>query len=130
MFRNIKLLIKYHADPFVIHPLTLRNGLHYVSITGYEPLADFLLSKGVDLLATDYCNKTPTDIARHHKNYNILAAYVQHLPRTVLEKLFRKIEFEHMKAALKERKITMSLFNPPRTSRERSLSSQDEYEIS
>lgn len=104
MFKNLLLLFKYSANHNVVHPMTLRNCLHYASLAAYKPVVKELLKRKVDLFAKDFAGKTPTDIAREHGNYEIICLYVECLPQHMVQKLYRKLDFEHMKRALSVRK--------------------------
>nr|XP_023016672.1 ankyrin-3-like [Leptinotarsa decemlineata] len=67
-----KSLIKHGLEINQVHPLEKRNCLHYVAMTGYEPLAAYLLSAGINHQQEDATGRTPLQIAADHRHLGIV----------------------------------------------------------
>ncbi|KAG5860941.1 hypothetical protein JTB14_015563 [Gonioctena quinquepunctata] len=65
------MLVNFGMHLNQLHPIEGRNCLHYVAMTGYRPLALYLISEGIDTEAVDATNRTPYDIAREHGNFEV-----------------------------------------------------------
>lgn len=68
-----KLLIANGMDRHQLHPIEGRNCLHYVSISGYIPLAQYLITLNMesDLFVRDITGRTPMDLALDHLNFMV-----------------------------------------------------------
>ncbi|CAH1156127.1 unnamed protein product [Phaedon cochleariae] len=90
---TLRILIDYGMDINQVHPMEKRNCLHYAAISGYTPLAEYLLSEGADLDAIDATGRTPLEIARDHQNSDVVWA-LKHWRRR------KKINFADQKAII------------------------------
>ncbi|CAH1187371.1 unnamed protein product [Phyllotreta striolata] len=73
-----KLLISNGMDHHQVHPIENRNCLHYAAITGYLPLAEYLIKLNNverDLFVRDATGRTPMDLTLDHGNYLIFHLY-------------------------------------------------------
>lgn len=75
------------TDVNVTDPITKKNALHYVSITGYVPLATELLKNEVNIFHKDVCGKTPIEMAVIHKHENLTKLFEDYLIYLELLKL-------------------------------------------
>ncbi|CAH1108100.1 unnamed protein product [Psylliodes chrysocephalus] len=68
-----KLLIANGMDRHQLHPIEGRNCLHYVAISGYIPLAQYLITLNMesDLFVRDITGRTPMDLALDHLNFMV-----------------------------------------------------------
>lgn len=53
------------------HPITQMTCLHIVAMTGYFPLALYLLQNGASLDVVDAMNRTPKQVAEEHGHLEI-----------------------------------------------------------
>lgn len=67
----IPFLVEIGADVNMVDPITKRNALHYVAITGYVPCAEVLVELKCNLNHKGHGGKTPLVIAVAHKNYEL-----------------------------------------------------------
>ncbi|CAG2062013.1 unnamed protein product, partial [Timema podura] len=61
----IKLLVRHGAQLKVVEPLGKRSLLHIVAMTGYLPLASYLLEEGVNVYARNLQRKTPLQLLNY-----------------------------------------------------------------
>ncbi|XP_028131363.1 serine/threonine-protein phosphatase 6 regulatory ankyrin repeat subunit C isoform X2 [Diabrotica virgifera virgifera] len=75
--RIFKILVSSGMDIHQIHPIELRNCLHYVAISAYMPLVRFLLTFDIedDLQVADASGRTPIDMALSHQNWKVFQLY-------------------------------------------------------
>ncbi|XP_023017558.2 nuclear factor NF-kappa-B p105 subunit [Leptinotarsa decemlineata] len=75
----INLLIDEGINVNTTDKVNNRNCMHIVAITGYIPLAVFLLEKGAILNIKDNFEITPILLAKIHRNTEILKLFELHL---------------------------------------------------
>nr|CAD7441413.1 unnamed protein product [Timema bartmani] len=68
----IKLLVRHGAQLKVVEPLGKRSLLHIVAMTGYLPLASYLLEEGVNVYARNLQRKTPLQMAKMFNNWDMM----------------------------------------------------------
>ncbi|XP_056630728.1 putative ankyrin repeat protein RF_0381 [Diorhabda sublineata] len=68
-----KMLVDRGMDIHQVHPIEKRNCLHYVAISSYLPLVNYILTLNVDsdLTVRDASGRTPPEIAVIHGNYTV-----------------------------------------------------------
>ncbi|KAJ8924864.1 hypothetical protein NQ315_001019, partial [Exocentrus adspersus] len=78
--RIIQLLLDNDVDIYCLHPISKRNCLHYVAITGYLPAALYLTRLGeANLDVGDLTNRTPQDIAWDHHNWEVYNYFMRRI---------------------------------------------------
>nr|CAD7571640.1 unnamed protein product [Timema californicum] len=68
----IKLLVRHGAQLNAVEPLGKRSLLHIVAMTGYLPLASYLLEEGVNVYARNLQQKTPLQMAIMFNNWDMM----------------------------------------------------------
>lgn len=89
-YKILSLLLKYGVMPNVRDPVTKKNSLHYVAMSGNLELGVFLQTHGTDPFALDCMGRTSLDMARQFNNYPMVL-WLEHLLRNkeyVSEKSF------------------------------------------
>lgn len=64
-------MLSHGIDYNVIEPISNRNAIHFVAISGYVPLAYILLKLGCCSDLRDIYNTTAEDIALRHSNFDL-----------------------------------------------------------
>ncbi|KAG5876186.1 hypothetical protein JTB14_032394 [Gonioctena quinquepunctata] len=75
----IALLVTRGVNVNITDSINNRNCMHLVAITGYLPLAVFLLERGAMLNIRDNFNTTPIFLAKMHENFDVLKLFDRHL---------------------------------------------------
>ncbi|XP_018572886.1 serine/threonine-protein phosphatase 6 regulatory ankyrin repeat subunit C-like [Anoplophora glabripennis] len=93
----IKILLCYGVDIYCVHPISKRNCLHFVAITGYLPAAKSLLKRGEsNLYSTDLAGRTPLRIAWDHRNFEIYNHYIDWFEKDELRATLEDDIIEHL----------------------------------
>ncbi|XP_060535595.1 cyclin-dependent kinase 4 inhibitor C-like [Cylas formicarius] len=71
----IDILLEFEADINIRGEVSKFTALHVASITGYLPLAKFLLQNGSQIDSVDVTKRSPLDVATDHGHTELVAFY-------------------------------------------------------